>query len=640
MVPARLIEKNTGDLSGLAIDSFNYNRISRPDEWFEIAYQLLAECFDSNLLDPYDRYVEWLKAGEKHSFPLLMIVSYYVKGDQAVITGVVSGNIMEIREVTGAKSEKTESRFIYALGHQATSPVLLSQGFKGCGTRLLDTAIREVRETISQLGGTFCYSVVEAERRAIDFYSKLGYRWPQGVSYFQPPIHFHKDGSPVSPEVPEIIMLRAENPDLPTTVIEKTCLEDIIYTIYLNWSLDKPGQLACAEAYSRANEYVMGKVFGKVRDSIPDVQSVDLVEMRVKHDDERKHFRTFALGQGLEHRFEPLRGLDIGNIRDFDEMLQAMSHMAFGARTLGEAFDVLCSMCADPECKIVLTLSGALSIAKLDLIISDMIERGLIHCIVSTGAILSHGFNAERGAPHFKVPRGVSDEWLFEHGYDRIYDTIELERSLDETEQMLGSILSSHPAERPLCSSDLIRLIGEWLVRKSPSRGIIQSAYSRSVPIFVPAFSDSELGVDFAIFNHYQRRMSLPERKFDPYLDFNRYCELVKNAGTRGIITLGGGVPRNWGQQVCTYIDAIERRQKGVPSIDVRYKYGVRICPDPPYWGGLSGATYSEGITWGKFMAPDEGGKFAEVHSDFTFVLPFLIKGLFQRLDKSNKSCG
>jgi deoxyhypusine synthase len=299
---------------------------------------------------------------------------------------------------------------------------------------------------------------------------------------------------------------------------------------------------------------------------------------------------------------------------------------------------VLYSMCTDPGCKIVLTLSGALSIAKLDLIISDMIERGLIYCIVSTGAIVSHGFNAERGAPHFKVPRGVSDVWLYEHSYDRIYDTIELERSLDEVEQILGNILSNHPVDQPTCSCDLLRELGKSLVRQGPSRGIIQSAYSHNVPIFIPAFSDSEIGVDFAIYNYNQRRKNLPEIKFDSYMDFNRYCDLIKNAGTRGIITLGGGVPRNWGQQVCTYMDAIERRQKGVPSDDVRYKYGVRICPDPAYWGGLSGATYSEGVTWGKFMAPDEGGKVAEVHSDFTFVLPFLIKGLFQRLDKSGES--
>ncbi len=635
MVPAHMIEENIGDLSVLQSDRLNYKRITQPDKWLEIAYQLLADHFDSNLLHSYDQYVEWINAGEKYPFPLLMLVSYYSRGDQAMIAGVVSGNIMEVREGP-ARSEDKNRSFICAIGHQARSPVLVSKGIRGCDADLFDAVIKEARESISHLGGKFCYSVLEAERGTIDFYSKLGYRWPRAVSYFRPPIHFLEDGTPAAPEFPEIIMIRAENPNLPSTAIEKTFLEKIIRTIYLNRSLHKPEQVLQADAFSRASEYVMGKVFGKVRGSMPESQSVDLVEMRVNHGVERKHFRTFALGQGLEHRFELLESLDLGKIRDFDEMLQAMSHMAFGARTLGEAFEVLYAMCSDPGCKVVLTLSGALSIAKLDLIISEMIERGLIHCIVSTGAILSHGFNAERGAPHFKVPSGVSDEWLFEHGYDRIFDTIELESSLDETEQMLAAILSSYPIEQPLCSSELIRLIGEWLVRKNPSQGIIQSAYKNNVPIFVPAFSDSELGVDFAIFNHYRRRANLPEITFDPYLDFNGYCELVKNAATRGILTLGGGVPRNWGQQVCTYIDAIERRQKGISSLDVRFKYGIRICPDPAYWGGLSGATYSEGITWGKFMAPDEGGRFAEVYSDFSFVLPFLIKGLFQRLDKQS----
>ena len=53
-----------------------------------------------------------------------------------------------------------------------------------------------------------------------------------------------------------------------------------------------------------------------------------------------------------------------------------------------------------------------------------------------------------------------------------------------------------------------------------------------------------------------------------------------------------------------------------------RYHYGLRICPEPVYWGGLSGSPYSEAISWGKFVPPAEGGKFGEVFVDATVGLP------------------
>jgi len=406
--------------------------------------------------------------------------------------------------------------------------------------------------------------------------------------------------------------------------------------MYANWCLSIYRNSLTANAFIKAEEYVMGKVFRRVCESMPDRELLDLVMVGTEPESTRvRHYRTFALSQGTEHGLMPLKAHHLRECADFDQMLNMMKDMAFGARMLGTAADVLYTMATDPECRVVLTLSGAVTIAKQDLIIAEMIERGLVHCIVSTGAIFCHGLNSERGGTHFKAPEGTSDSWLYEHGYDRIYDTIEPERSLDELEQLVSTLLGDHPTDSPLCSSDLLQRIGRFLVEQnSSSNGIIQAAYLKSIPIFVPAFTDSELGLDFAIHNYYRRQAGLPELQFNPFIDFERYREFIHNSPTCGIITLGGGVPRNWAQQIGPYFDAIERRQKGASHKAMRFKYGVRICPDPPFWGGLSGATYSEGVTWGKFMAPDEGGLFAEVFSDFTLVFPVLMKGLFQRLDK------
>ena len=66
-----------------------------------------------------------------------------------------------------------------------------------------------------------------------------------------------------------------------------------------------------------------------------------------------------------------------------------------------------------------------------------------------------------------------------------------------------------------------------------------------------------------------------------------------------------------------------------------RYHYGVRICPEPVYWGGLSGSPYSEAISWGKFVPPADGGKFGEVFLDATVGLPLIVAAVLERLGKS-----
>ncbi len=96
-------------------------------------------------------------------------------------------------------------------------------------------------------------------------------------------------------------------------------------------------------------------------------------------------------------------------------------------------------------------------------------------------------------------------------------------------------------------------------------------------------------------------------------------------------ITLGGGVPRNWAQQIGPYLDLLQKRA-GIGDGLVRFQYGVRICPEPTHWGGLSGCTYSEGVSWGKFVPEAEGGRFAEVYADATTVWPLLIKAVLEEL--------
>jgi deoxyhypusine synthase len=162
----------------------------------------------------------------------------------------------------------------------------------------------------------------------------------------------------------------------------------------------------------------------------------------------------------------------------------------------------------------------------------------------------------------------------------------------------------------------------------------LKSAYEKDVPVFVPAFTDSELGLDFALHNIDLRKKKKREISFNPFLDLEHFAETLLKQKKLGIFTIGGGVPRNWAQQFGPFIEL--RHRRGGEDVPLkRYHYGLRICPEPVYWGGLSGSPYSEAISWGKFVPPHEGGRFGEVFVDATVGLPIIVAAVLERLAKS-----
>ncbi len=334
---------------------------------------------------------------------------------------------------------------------------------------------------------------------------------------------------------------------------------------------------------------------------------------------------------------EPLAALDLGAVDSFGELLVAMRSTSFGGRQLGEAADVLQAMVEDPDCLVVGTFSGAMTVAKQGLVLCDMIDNGMLDIIVSTGALMAHGLVEATGRAHFKAPPDLDDRELYYAGFDRVYDTLELEQNLDDIEEIFRAILERWPAGDTASSHALCRALGEWLDEDDAGRGILRSAFLRDVPVYIPAFSDSELGLDFVISNRIRQRDGREAIAFDPFLDLEHYAARVFESTRLGIFTIGGGVPRNWAQQVGPFLDIAEKRGVGEPALR-RFRYAVRICPEPVHWGGLSGCTYSEGVSWGKFVPPSEGGRFAEVAADATLVWPLLVKGVLERLSNSSTS--
>jgi deoxyhypusine synthase len=339
-----------------------------------------------------------------------------------------------------------------------------------------------------------------------------------------------------------------------------------------------------------------------------------------------------VLHDPVKDKLRPIFPLDLSKIKTIDDLVRAMGDTAYTARQIGDAADVLETMARDKDCFVVMTLAGALTVGKMGLVFCDLIESGIVKAIVSTGALMAHGLVEATGRSHFRYdPSKMDDNALFLAGYNRVYDSLEPETNLDHVEEVVDGILEEWDPEEVVCSWKLHKRIGEFLVKNTKGRGILKSAYEHNVPVFVPAFSDSELGLDFALNQYARKRDKRPTLRFDPFEDFETFANTMMATKKMGIFTVGGGVPRNWSQQFGVYAELMARRgYKNLPL--KRYSYGVRICPEPVNWGGLSGSTYTEAVSWGKFVPPEEGGKLAEVLDDATVALPLIVGAVLQRI--------
>ena len=173
----------------------------------------------------------------------------------------------------------------------------------------------------------------------------------------------------------------------------------------------------------------------------------------------------------IEDHLIPLEPLDLSQVHSIDDLVRAMSKTAFTGRQLGEAADVLEAMARDKDCFVVMTLAGAMTVAKQGLVITELIDRGIVNAIVSTGALMAHGLVEATGRAHFRYNPEVSDERLYEQGYNRVYDTLEPEQNLDDVEKVMFEVLEQWDPSEMLCSYKLNHAIGEYLAEQPRGNG-------------------------------------------------------------------------------------------------------------------------------------------------------------------------
>ena len=268
---------------------------------------------------------------------------------------------------------------------------------------------------------------------------------------------------------------------------------------------------------------------------------------------------------------------------------------AFNAARLSEACHIYADKMLAPESDttIALTVAGALTPAGLGGCVIELMERGLVDFLISTGANLYHdlhyalNFTLRRGSPF------LDDRDLFDEGVIRIYDVLFPASVLLETDQYVRDFLVRSGLDGPIATADLHLRLGEDLLARQPGceeYSVVAAAAKFGVPIYTSSPGDSSIGMNIA----YHELMNGSGLMIDPNRDVNEVCALVL-AGTRnGCVILGGGSPKNFYLQAQPTLWEVYGIPKG------GNEYFIQITTDSVVWGGLSGATPAEAVSWGK----------------------------------------
>jgi deoxyhypusine synthase len=199
---------------------------------------------------------------------------------------------------------------------------------------------------------------------------------------------------------------------------------------------------------------------------------------------------------------------------------------------------------------------------------------------------------------------------------DRIYDTFIDEDELRVCDETIHQITNSLDP-RPYSSREFIREMGAYLISsgRTPQAGardsIVLAAYEKNVPIFCPAFSDCSAGFGFVAHQH--ARQGKPMVSIDSAKDFYEITQLKIANPTTGVLMIGGGVPKNFAQDIVVAADIL-----GVEAS--MHKYAIQITVADARDGALSGSTLKEASSWGKVDLTYE----QMVYSEATLALPLI----------------
>lgn len=325
----------------------------------------------------------------------------------------------------------------------------------------------------------------------------------------------------------------------------------------------------------------------------------------------------------------------IGKGMTVDEVMES-SMFSFNAGAFRKACELFAGHVARKDVRIGVSLAGALvpaGIGRSCLI--PLIKAGLVDWIVSTGANLYHDLHYVLGYEFHEGRAVVNDEMLRESGIIRIYDIFLDYKALLDTDKFVRETIQREMAGLgDKCSSaDIHALLGKEIIKLKPElkdESLLAVAYEAGVPIHTSSPADSSIGMNIAALTLEDNSVML-----DTHMDINEVTsyvyEIKKKGGKSAVLLLGGGSPKNFVLQTEPHIQEVLGLQ------EAGHDFFIQFTDARPDTGGLSGATPSEAVSWGK-IDPTALSSTIVSYGDCSFMLPFFTSYVLNKTKPRSSS--
>jgi len=278
--------------------------------------------------------------------------------------------------------------------------------------------------------------------------------------------------------------------------------------------------------------------------------------------------------------------------------------LAYNAGRLAEGCRLFAERMLEDDVTVGMSLTGAMTPAGLGMsTIIPLVEAGFLDWIVSTGANLYHDAHFGLGLAMHRGTPFADDVELREEGVVRIYDIFFDYEVLLSTDAFIREVSAAPEFQRPMSTAEYHYLLGGYVLQREQALGLSRKsllgvAHECGVPVYTSSPGDSSIGMNVA-----EQALTGSQLRFDPSADVNETSAIVFDAkthgGKSGVLIIGGGSPKNFVLQTEPQIqEVLGISEKG-------HDYYLQITDARPDTGGLSGATPSEAVSWGK-LDPDQ----------------------------------
>jgi len=295
--------------------------------------------------------------------------------------------------------------------------------------------------------------------------------------------------------------------------------------------------------------------------------------------------------------------------------------LAYNSARLREGCRLFVEKMLEPDVTIGMSFAGALTPAGLGCSsVVPLIKAGFVDWIVATGANLYHDLHFALNYPVYTGRHTMDDVELRANDIVRIYDVLlGYSDCLMATDEILRKILMQPEFQKEMGTAELHYLLGRYAAEWERKAGlkdvsVLAAAYRAGVPCFTSSPGDSTIGMNVAGVELRGNKL-----RINPSIDVNEstaYVLAAKRGGEKSAVVLwGGGSPKNFMLQTEPQIQEVLRIK------EYGQDYFFQVTDARPDTGGLSGATPSEAVSWGK-VDPARLPDAVVCYADTTIAMP------------------